>query len=146
MSYAGSPTGAPPSGKGRPDPVVSIDSKFFWDGAERGELLTQQCGSCKSYWHPPRPMCPNCYSLDQRKVPLSGEGTVYSWILPVHPAPIGFDEPPIVALIDLKEGMRIVSNVRGVDPKDMKNGMAVKVAFEQTRGGKAVPVFHPVEK
>ena len=99
-------------------------------------------------------MCPNCHSLDQKHVRLSGEGVVYSWILPIHPAPIGFDEPPVVALIDLKEGLRIVSNVRGVDPKMTKdgidpkvrmNGLKVKVAFEPTRGGKAVPVFYPVE-
>lgn len=145
MSYAGSPTGAPPPGKGRPDPIPTIDSAFFWEGMERGELLTQQCGGCGSYWHPPRPMCPKCHSLDQKHVALSGEGVVYSWILPIHPAPVGFDEPPIVALVDLKEGVRIVSNVRGVDPKVMKNGLKVRVAFEPTRGGKAVPVFYPAE-
>lgn len=77
---------------------------------------------------------------------MSGRGTVYSWIVPVHPPAFGFAVPPIVALIDLEEGVRLVSNVVGVAPEAMRNDIAVTVAFEPTRGGKAVPVFRPCEE
>jgi len=127
----------------RIDPFVTPVSAFFWEGAENGELLGQQCAQCASRWHPPRPMCPKCHSTDQRHVKLSGRGVVYSWTMPLHPFPFGFTSPPIVALIDLEEGMRIVSNVVGVNPTEMRDGLEVEAAFEPTRGGKAVPVFKP---
>ena len=52
------------------------------------------------------------YGTKRELVQLSGKGKVYSWIRPVHPKPVGFSEPPIVALIDLEEGFRLVSNRR----------------------------------
>jgi uncharacterized OB-fold protein len=119
----------------RLDPSVTPVNAFFWEGAENGDLLGQQCGQCASRWHPPRPMCPRCHSTDQRHVKLSGRGVVYSWTMPLHPFPYGFTSPPIVALI--------VSNVVGVNPTEMRDGIEVEVAFEPTRGGKAVPVFKP---
>jgi uncharacterized OB-fold protein len=125
----------------RLDPFPTPVSAFFWEGACNGEFLGQQCGNCASYWHPPRPMCPKCHSLDQRHVKFSGRGVVYSWTMPVHPFPFGFTSPPIVALIDLEEGTRIVSNVVGVNPLEMREGLEVEVVFEATEGGKAVPVF-----
>jgi uncharacterized OB-fold protein len=74
---------------------------------------------------------------------MSGRGVVYSWALPIHPPPHGFATPPVVALIDLEEGPRLVSNVRGVDPRDMRAGLRVEVEFEAAEGGLAVPVFRP---
>jgi uncharacterized OB-fold protein len=73
---------------------------------------------------------------------MSGRGTVYSWAMPIHPFPHGFATPPIVALVDLEEGPRIVTNIVGVDPRQMREGLNVIVAFEPAGGGKSVPVFH----
>jgi uncharacterized OB-fold protein len=86
-------------------------------------------------------MCPRCHSLQREVVRLSGRGSVYSWIVPRHPAPIGFAEAPVVALIALDEGLRLVSNVVGVPVAEMHNGLRVEVAFEPTAAGHAVPVF-----
>jgi uncharacterized OB-fold protein len=138
--------GAVKSGAIRPDPVVTIDSKEFWDGCDRGELIIQQCGKCQTLHHPPRPMCPKCHAIEMRGVKMSGDGVIYSWTMPIHPAPYGFAAPPIVALIDLKEGPRLVSNIVGMDPMKMKAGLKVKVEFEQTQGGHQVPVFRVVSK
>ena len=57
------------------------------------------------------------------------------------PAPIGFAEAPVVVLVALDEGIRLVSNLEGVDPHSIAIGLAVEVAFAPTRGGHAVPVF-----
>ncbi len=129
----------------RPDPVYTPDAIFFWEGAARGELLGQRCADCRKITHPPRPMCPACHSTKRETVKLSGRGTVTSWAIPRHPAPIGFVESPIVALIELEEGIRLVSNVVEVTPGSMRGGMAVEVRFAPTRGGKAVPVFAPAK-
>jgi uncharacterized OB-fold protein len=132
-----------PPGPTRPDPVFTPDAIFFWEGAARGELLGQRCADCKKLTHPPRPMCPACHSVRRETVKLSGRGRVASWAIPRHPAPIGFAEPPIIALIELEEGIRLVSNVVDVGTAGVHGGMAVEVRFAPTRGGKAVPVFAP---
>jgi uncharacterized OB-fold protein len=127
----------------RLDPVYAPDAAFFWDGVTRGELLGQRCADCKHLAHPPRPMCPKCHSTRREQIRLSGHGTVYSWVVPRHPAPVGFIEPPVVALIELDEGIRLVSNLVDIDFSAIRRGLAVEVRFVPTRGGKAVPVFAP---
>ena len=127
----------------RPDPIVTRDTDFYWEGALRGELLGQACGACGKLRHPPRPMCPYCHAVERKVVRLSGRGAIYSWIVPRHPAPVGFAEPPIVALVELEEGIRIVSNVVDAAPGQVRQGLPVEVGFAPTRGGKAVPVFRP---
>lgn len=127
----------------RPDPILTPDAAFFWEGAKRGELLAQRCADCGSLQHPPRPMCPACHSVHREEVRLSGRGEVYSWIIPRHPPAVGFTRPPVVAVIQLEEGIRIVSNVVGVADDQVAIGLQVEVQFEPTVGGYAVPVFHP---
>jgi uncharacterized protein len=136
----------PTFGVTRPDPVYTPDAAFFWEGATRGELLGQRCGDCQRLAHPPRPMCPFCHSLKREVVRLSGRGRVLSWTIPRHPAPLGFSEAPIVAVIELAEGTRLVSNVVEMTPESMRNGLEVEVLFAPTRGGRAVPVFRPTKR
>ena len=88
-------------------------------------------------------MCPRCHSVQRELVRLSGRGEVYSWIIPRHPPAVGFAQAPIVALIQLEEGIRLVSNVVGVADGQVAIGMKVEVQFEPTVGGYAVPVFRP---
>jgi uncharacterized OB-fold protein len=127
----------------RPDPVYTADAAFFWEAADRGELACERCSDCARLRHPPRPMCPYCRSTARETVRLGGRGRVLSWILPRHPAPIGFAEPPVVVLVALDEGIRLVSNLEGVDPQRIAIGLQVEVDFAKTRGGHAVPVFRP---
>lgn len=127
-------------------PVVTLDAKFFWDHATNGELVCQRCCDCNEFRFPPRPMCPSCHSLEHDIVQLSGKGTVYSWIRPRHPKPVGFDEPPIAALIELEEGFRMVSNVIDIAFEDVTAGMPVEVTFASTMKNKQVPVFRPAAK
>ena len=127
-------------------PIVTLDAKFFWDAADKGEFVGEKCGDCGKLRFPPRPMCPHCHSVKQEVVKLSGRGTVYSWILPRHPMPFGFKEAPIVAVIELEEGYRLVSNLYGIEFKDVKPGLPVEVFFEPTIGNHQVPVFRPRAK
>lgn len=127
----------------RLDPVYAPDAAFFWEGVARGELLGQRCADCKQLAHPPRPMCPNCHSTRRETIRLSGYGAVYGWVVPRYPAPVGFTEPPIVALIELEEGIRLVSNIVDIELGAIRQGLAVEVRFAPTRGGRAVPVFAP---
>jgi len=126
----------------RPDPIQRIDTAFFWDACERGEFVAQKCEPCNKLWHPPRPMCPDCHSLEKSTAKLSGKAKVLSWARQVRPASYGFEHSPVVILVELEEGLRMVSNLVGDEPP--KIGDAVEVDFAQTTGSKAVPVFKKV--
>ena len=128
----------------RPAPIVTDDSTVFWDSAAEGRVVAQRCGACQRLRHPPRPMCPHCGSLDVEVAELSGRGTVYSYAILHHPQNPAFDYPVLAVLVDLEEGVRVVSNLTDVDAGDVRIGMPVEVGFVPTSGGATIPVFHPV--
>lgn len=132
-------------GQQRLAPIVTLDAKFFWDNATEGKFVAQRCGDCQTFRFPPRPMCPNCQSLETEIVELSGRGSVYSWVRPQHPPAFGFSEPPTAAVIELEEGIRMVSNVVDIAFEDVTAGMPVEVTFAPTMKDKQVPVFRPAK-
>jgi hypothetical protein len=127
----------------RPAPILTDDNHAFWDAAREGRLVTQRCGGCGRLQHPPRPMCPSCQGLEMEIVDLAGTGVVYSYSILHHPQHPSFDYPVVAALIDLDEGVRILSNLVDVPPEDVRIGMPVEVRFVPTRDEMAVPVFAP---
>jgi uncharacterized OB-fold protein len=88
-------------------------------------------------------MCPRCRSLATETAPLSGRGTLYSYAILHHPQNPAFDYPLAAALVDLDEGVRLVSNLVDVDPGEIRIGMRLTVEFAPTSAGGAVPVFRP---
>lgn len=128
----------------RPTPTPSRDSAFFWNGLKQNRLLAQACGECGRLRHPPRPMCPFCQSLEKEEVELSGRGRVHCWIQPVHPPLPMFEAGLLVALIELDEGIRLLSNVCGVTAAEMDNEMPVEVFFiEVGQDGEKLHQFRP---
>jgi uncharacterized OB-fold protein len=88
-------------------------------------------------------MCPNCDSLEWGTIEASGRGNVISFVIPHHPPLPWFPEPYLVALIDLAEGTRLVSNLVGVAPEDVTIGMPVRVRYERFDGDVVLPLFEP---
>jgi hypothetical protein len=127
----------------RPAPILTDDNHAFWDAAKEGRLVTQRCSRCGRVRHPPRPMCPWCHSLEFEIVDLAGTGVVYSYSILHHPQHPSFDYPVIAALIDLDEGVRILSNLVDITADDVSIGLPVQVRFVPTRDEMAVPVFAP---
>ncbi|OBI05052.1 Zn-ribbon domain-containing OB-fold protein [Mycobacterium scrofulaceum] len=111
-------------------PAITKDTEFFWNGLRDNKLLIQRCGGCGRLRHPPRPMCPHCRSLDWEAVESSGRGTVYSYVMPHEPKFPFFEYPYIVVLVELEEGVRLVSNLTGIDPADVRTGMPVEVYYQ----------------
>jgi uncharacterized OB-fold protein len=143
------PTDSAPTAPAKPTrlaPIVTLDAKFFWDAADQGQFVGERCAECRQFRFPPRPMCPNCHSVERETVQLSGRGTVYTWIQPRHPTPFGFKEPPIVATVELEEGYRLVSNLYDIALEEVKPGLPVEVFFAPTAGNHQVPVFRPVKR
>jgi uncharacterized OB-fold protein len=113
------------------------DDDFFWEGVDRGELLAQSCSQCGTLRHPPAPMCASCQHLKWEPRALSGRGTVFSWLVSKHPTKPDA-APRTVALVDLEEGLRLVSNL--VEGETVEIGDAVSLTFGETRGAR-IPMF-----
>jgi hypothetical protein len=88
-------------------------------------------------------MCPSCHSLEYDVLELAGTGVVYSYTILHHPQHPSFHYPVIAALVELDEGVRILSNLVDVAPGEVRIGLPVRVGFEPTRDDLAVPVFAP---
>jgi uncharacterized OB-fold protein len=111
-------------------PVPTKTDEYFWQAARESRLVARRCAGCGALQHPPAPMCPHCQSLEFTVEDLSGRGAVHSWIVSQHPSAPDSD-PRIVALIDLVEGVRMVSNIAAEPGTQVRTGMAVRVTFEQ---------------
>jgi uncharacterized OB-fold protein/acyl dehydratase len=127
----------------RPRPPRNQDNAFFWEGVDRGELLIQRCLVCGRLRHPPRPMCPNCQSLEWDTVTSTGRGEVFSFVIPHYPQVPSFEYPYVVAVIELDEGTRLISNVIDIDPGDVTIGMPVEARFVAVDDELTLPLFTP---
>jgi len=123
--------------------TVTRDTQFFWDAVREHRLLIQRCTGCGALRHPPRPMCPQCHALAWDTVEASGRGTVFSFVMPQHPQFPFMEYPYIVALIELEEGTRLVTNIVGTAPEEVDIGMPVQLIFEEFDGGVVLPQFTP---
>ncbi len=127
----------------RPRPALTRDNAFWFEAAERHELVIQKCSKCGVLRHPPRPRCNKCGSYDWESQVASGRGTVYSFVVNHYPQVPAFDYPLAVGLIELEEGTRLVADIVGIDPADVKIGMAVEVEFVKHDEDLTLPAFHP---
>jgi uncharacterized OB-fold protein len=125
------------------DRPVAPDASFFWAGAADDHLLIQRCAHCGVLRHPPAPMCGRCGSLAWDTVDASGRGRIYSWILSRHPNRP--DEPTrVVILVELEEGVRLVSNLVDAPHDGPFDDLPVLVEFRDDRGART-PFFRLVD-
>ncbi|MGW1053375.1 bifunctional MaoC family dehydratase N-terminal/OB-fold nucleic acid binding domain-containing protein [Streptomyces sp. NPDC002521] len=135
----------------RPRPVVNRDNAGFWEGVADRRLLIQRCTDCGTLRHPWLPGCNACGGSDWDTVEASGAGTVYSYVVMHHPPFPAFEPPYAVGLVELAEGVRMVSNVVGVPYDKVRIGLPVRVEFrtyedtEGAEGALVLPVFRVVE-
>ncbi|WP_335932689.1 bifunctional MaoC family dehydratase N-terminal/OB-fold nucleic acid binding domain-containing protein [Streptomyces sp. PTD5-9] len=132
--------------RSRPGPVVNRDNAGFWQGVDERKLLIQRCAECRRPRFPWLPGCNACGCQEWDAFEASGEGTVFSHVVMHHPSFPAFSEsgeggPYAVALIELAEGVRMVSNVIGVPYDKVRTGMPVRLAFLRTGPESVLPVF-----
>jgi uncharacterized OB-fold protein len=132
-----------PAAAQRMRPVLGHDNKWWWDRINEGELTIQRCKECGTLYHPPRPMCWKCQSLEWDYVVASGKGIVYSYVVVHRPPFPGYEYPLLVAVVELEEGTRIVSNLVGIEPAEVEIGMPVKVSIESVDEELKLPLFRP---
>jgi uncharacterized OB-fold protein len=130
-------------------PTFDWETRAYWEGCGRGELVLQRCRACNTVQHRPRGLCASCLAGDIEHFVASGRGTVYTYSVVRQNQMPAFREalPYVVSYIELEEGPQLLSNIVGCAPEDVSIGMAVKVEFvptPSTRGDAlGVPRFVP---
>jgi len=127
-------------------PQPTPDTQSYWDGLNAHRLRLQRCVPCGKVRHYPRPMCDACYSMQVEWIDASGCGRVHSWTTTHHAFHPGFkhDLPYTLLTVDLDEGVRMNAQLRGLDPRELRVGLPVRVDFELATEGLTLPVFVPM--
>ncbi|MBT2451145.1 bifunctional MaoC family dehydratase/OB-fold nucleic acid binding domain-containing protein [Streptomyces sp. ISL-43] len=142
---AAQPAQPPKKAARRPRPVVNRDNQGFWDGVREHKLLIQRCTACAALRFPWLPGCNACASPEWDTVEASGAGTVFSYVVMHHPPFPAFDPPYAVALVELAEGVRMVSNITGVPYDKVRIGLSVRLEFLRVDEELELPVFRGSE-
>ena len=127
----------------RPLPDTRNAGEKFWSAAAAGTLLVPKCNACgNTFWHP-RPRCPHCGSDKVDWITGSGNGTIHTFTV-VRQAGDPFFKtklPYVVAMIELDEGVRLMSNIVDTPIETLRIGMRVEVLFEAVSATVAIPLF-----
>lgn len=128
-----------------PAPFVSPETQPFWSAAKEGRLVLPFCTACnRPIWYPKR-FCSACGAFDIEWRQTSGEGVIYSFT-EVHRGEGLYRECGsfVLALVDLDEGARLLTNIVDVRPADLGIGQRVRVVFHDAGETAALPRFVPI--
>ena len=120
------------------DPAINLETEPYWAAAKDGKLMLKRCNACGEPHFYPRSLCPHCGSSDVDWLESTGKGTIYSYSV-MRRAKI----PYAIAYVTLDEGVTMLTNIVEADFDALGIGQAVQVAFRETEGGQALPVFRP---
>jgi uncharacterized protein len=146
------------TGPTRVEPPVGAESGPFWEATREGRLLVQWCTACDRGIFYPRAFCPYCPptgdaamtgrlgdTLEWREA--SGRATVHAAVVEHRPEAAGASfsggEPYCIALVDLEEGVRMMTNIVGCPPDEVRSGLAVTVSWEPLSDGRQLALFRP---
>lgn len=126
-----------------PKPAMREDTEPFWTLLnEKKQLHFQRCKHCKTYMHPPRPVCYNCHYFDMEWTPSTGKGYIYSFVVYQRPTYPAFEVPYECVLVEMEEGVRLVSNMTAdCKPEEIYIGMPVEAVMEQVSDDVTLPKF-----
>jgi hypothetical protein len=124
-------------------PKPTPETQHYWDGARAGELRLQTCNACDNTYFPPRPFCPDCGSREVSVITASGRGFLYSYVINHLPSPGFEDGPYAIAVVELEEGPRLMSNILDCEqtPEALQLDMPLEVAFEKLTDDITLPQF-----
>ena len=125
-------------------PRIVPETEFFWTGGASGELRFLRCRDCRTFIHPPAPICPKCLSRDLAPEAVSGKGSLFSFTINHQKWNPTVPVPYVIGLvqIDEQEDVRLTTNIVNCDPNDVRVGMRVRVKFDH-EGDVYLPLFEP---
>ena len=133
----------PDTSRPKPLPVITEENRPFWEGCKRGVLLLQYCEACGRYQFYPRLFCMQCGASNLRWEQASGRGVIYSYtVIRQNKSPeFGNDTPYNVAIIQLEEGPRLMSNIVDADLEQLRVDLPVMVVFDPVSDTISLPRF-----
>lgn len=125
-------------------PTPDDDSRVFWEAAKEHRLVVKRCRACRRAHFYPRPFCPHCWSEAVEWEDASGRATLYTYSVVYRNDLPPFDErvPYIAAIVDLEEGVRMMTTV-DADDELLETGMALEVTFRSLNEDFTAPMFRP---
>ncbi len=131
--------------RSKPVPRPYQDTQAYWDAAKQKRLIFQRCLDCSKPQFYPRGVCSHCLGSQLEWIESSGRGKVHTFTVSYRAPHPGFadDLPFVIAIVDLEEGFRMMSNIVGCDPETVRIDMPVKVVFEQLTPDIVLPKFSP---
>jgi uncharacterized OB-fold protein len=136
ISAASPPTPAP-----TPRRIMGLYDRPFWDSVTGRRMSLQCCGKCHSFWYPPAAVCPQCLSAQWSWTPVSGRGSIASWVV-FHRGYLAAYPPPYnVIAVRLEEGPLFMSNLEGPEPTGTWIGAPVQLVYTAMPDGVVLPRF-----
>jgi uncharacterized OB-fold protein len=132
----------------KPLPIPTQWSQPFWDAAKQHKFVLKKCSKCGFIDHPPYLYCTNCHADEHEWVETSGKATLAAYAINQFGVPFPFwaDLPYVVAMIDLPEGPRMISNIVECDHDKLENGMELEVVFDDVTDEITLPKWRPVDE
>ena len=126
-------------------PAPDESTEPYWAATRDGKLLVKRCGDCRRHHFYPRPFCPRCWSENVEWTEASGRGTVYTYstVRVNDLPPFGEKVPYHVAIVELDEGPRLMTNLVDCEAEDIRIGMPVEVTFREHDEEFTLAVFRP---
>jgi len=129
-----------------PQPITP-ETKPFWDGLREQKLMLPKCGDCSRVFFYPRIICPHCQSRNVGWIQGSGRGKLHSFEIAYQTISRAFKvKPPyVLAMVELDEGVRLLSNLIDIepDPKKIKCDMPVEIVYQKLTDEVTLPLFRP---
>jgi hypothetical protein len=113
-------------------PKADNDSARYWKCLREHQAHLQKCVKCARFRFPPYPSCPHCGTLGGEWRPISGRGTIYSWVVIHHPvdARLATEVPFTVVLVELEEGPRVIGRLVGSGGNQTIGNMPVRTRYD----------------
>ena len=127
-------------------PKPTPETLHYWKGCRAGELRLQRCRDCAKAYFPPRPFCPGCGSRAVEVFAASGQASLHSYVINYRPRPDMGSEPYAIAVVELAEGPRMMTNIVGCPqtPEALQLDMPLQVVFRKESEAITLPLFEPV--
>jgi uncharacterized OB-fold protein len=130
----------------KPLPEPTQWSQPFWETAREHRLVLRRCDACGTYQHPPYPSCEVCNGEEFSWVQAAGRATLFAFTVNHSAVPFPFvaDLPYVTAIVELVEGVRMISNVVECDHDSLRSGMVLEVVFNDVSDECTLPQWKPV--
>jgi uncharacterized protein len=122
--------------------IPTSKTQEFWDSIKAGKFVTTKCSRCGKVSFPPQADCPKCMGNGFTWMEIPGEATLVTFTqVQMVPASFAGQDPYVIAIGEFSEGLKVLAWLEGVQPRDAKPGMKLRIEARTADGGNPYYVF-----